>query len=82
MIRLWTRVRHPLAREIAVVLAIKLVALTALYFVFFGPDHRPDLTPESVGRAILGAIPQPDAAHPARLAHTRPAVPRRNDHHV
>lgn len=82
MFRLWARVRHPLAREVAVVLAIKVVALAALYLFFFGPAHRPDLTPESVGRAILGANSEPDAVNPALLARTRPAVSRRNDHHV
>lgn len=82
MIRLWTRVRHPLAREIVVVLAIKVVALTALYLVFFSPAHRPDLTPESMERAILGTLPASEADKPALSTGTRPADHRRNDHHV
>ncbi len=51
------RLRHPLAREIAVVLALKVVALAALYVLFFGPSHRPDLTPEAVGDAVFGPVP-------------------------
>ena len=80
MIRLRMPFRHPLAREIVVVLAVKVVALAALYLVFFGPAHRPDLTPEAVDRAILGTTP--DADKPARSTGIRPAAPRRNDHHV
>ena len=48
---------HPLVREIAVVLALKVVALAALYFLFFGPSQRPDLTPEAVGDAVFGPVP-------------------------
>ncbi len=50
------RLRHPLAREIAVVLALKVVALATLYFLFFGPSQRPDLTPEAVGDAVFGPV--------------------------
>lgn len=52
-----SRLRHPLAREITLVLTIKVLALAALYFTFFGPSHRPDLTPEAVGEALFGAVP-------------------------
>ena len=36
---------RPLGREIAVALAFKLVALIALYVLFFGPAHRIKVTP-------------------------------------
>jgi hypothetical protein len=32
--------RPSLAREITIVLAVKLIALGGLYFAFFGPSHR------------------------------------------
>ncbi len=44
--------RHSLGREIAWVLAFKMVALTALYFVFFGPTHRPPVTPDQIAAAL------------------------------
>jgi hypothetical protein len=31
---------HPLAREIGLVLALKLVALAVLYWLFFAPAHQ------------------------------------------
>lgn len=51
---------HPLVREIAVVLALKVVALATLYFLFFGPSQRPELTPEAVGDAVFGPVPAAD----------------------
>jgi len=49
--------RHPLARDIAVVLGIKVLALTALYLAFFSPSHRLDVTPEALGEAVYGVPP-------------------------
>lgn len=57
MVRRRMRLRHPLAREIAVVLVVKVLALAALYLAFFGPAHRPEVTPQTMERAILGAAP-------------------------
>lgn len=51
--------RHPLAREIAVVLALKLVALLVLFFVFFGPSQRPSITPEAVEILLFDAASPP-----------------------
>lgn len=79
MIRLRLPPRRTLAREIVVVLAVKVAALAALYFLFFGPGHRPDLTPETMERAILGAatgFSDPSPAVP------RPTVAGRNHPHV
>ena len=50
------RLRHPLAREIAVVLVVKVLALATLYVAFFSPAHRPEVTPQTMERAILGAV--------------------------
>jgi hypothetical protein len=40
-------------REIAILLAAKLVALTCLYFLFFGPSHRPLADAGAVSARIL-----------------------------
>jgi hypothetical protein len=49
---------HPLAREVAFWLGVKVVALAALFFLFFGPAQRPTVTPASVGERLVA----PDAA--------------------
>jgi len=48
-----------LAWEISIALAFKVMALCALYFLFFGPDARPEMTADAVGRTLLSA-PAPD----------------------
>ena len=40
-------------REIAILLAAKLLALTCLYFLFFGPSHRPLADSAAVSARIL-----------------------------
>jgi hypothetical protein len=48
-------IRRPLLwREIAILLAAKLLALTCLYFLFFGPSHRPLADAAAVSARILG----------------------------
>ncbi len=49
------RFRHPLAREVAVALAVKAVALGALWVAFFGPWQRPEVTPETVETTLFEA---------------------------
>ncbi len=45
-----------LRREIIGLLAIKLIALTALYFAFFGPSARPHITtPDLAAHITAGA---------------------------
>jgi len=82
MVRRRMRLRHPLAREIAVVLVVKVLALAALYITFFGPAHRPEVTPETMGRAILGAACPvvPSGPSPAPSRHSTDS--RRTVHHV
>ncbi|MBU6297882.1 MAG: hypothetical protein KGJ79_12930 [Alphaproteobacteria bacterium] len=41
-------------RDIAILLAAKLVMLTSLYFLFFGPSHRPLADSAAVSARILG----------------------------
>lgn len=82
MIRRRIRLRHPLAREIVVVLVVKVLALAALWVFFFGPAHRPDVTPETMERAILGARSAPIPAGLSSALADRPAESRRNDHHA
>ncbi len=48
--------RHPLAREVAVALTVKAVALGALYVAFFGPWQRPDVTPGTVETVLFEAV--------------------------
>jgi len=48
---------HPLARHIAAILALKCVALVALYLAFFAPVHRPAADSAAVAAAILSAHP-------------------------
>ena len=44
---------HPLARKIAIVTAIKLLGLLAIWWLFFSEPSGNTLTPEQVGSAIL-----------------------------
>ena len=43
-----------ITREIAWLLAIKLVALTVLYFAFFGPSHQPNPDTRAVAAHVMG----------------------------
>ena len=48
-------IRRPhLWREIAILLGAKLLALSCLYFLFFGPSHRPLADAAAVSARILG----------------------------
>ncbi len=47
--------RKPLLwREIALLLAAKVLALTCLYLLFFGPPHRPLVDTQAVSAQVLG----------------------------
>lgn len=46
---------HPLAREIGIVLAAKVVLLFCGFWLFFGPDTRPHLTPDGVLQHLSAA---------------------------
>ncbi len=53
--------KHPLAREIAVIVVIKLIVIAAIGFVFFGPDSKPKVDADSVAQAVLD---RPDSSRP------------------
>ena len=44
-------------RDVIVVLALKLAALTAIYLLFFGPAHQPRLDAPRMADRVLGADP-------------------------
>ena len=54
---------HPLVRKIAIVTAIKLLGLLAIWWFFFSESGDGKLTPEQVGSAML---------HPATRSITTP----------
>jgi hypothetical protein len=43
-----------IGREIRYALAFKLLALVALYLLFFGPAHRAVTTPDGVAAHLMG----------------------------
>jgi hypothetical protein len=45
--------RHSLGRDIAWALAVKTAALVILYFAFFGPSHRVEVTPGRVAADLF-----------------------------
>ena len=49
-------IAHTLRREIIVLLAVKLAALSVIYFAFFGPSVRPHITtPDIAAHLTAGA---------------------------
>lgn len=50
--------RRSLGRDILWALALKAVALTLLYFAFFGPSHRVAVTPDRVAARLIGSAPR------------------------
>jgi hypothetical protein len=44
---------HPLAREIGLVLALKLLALVALYWLFFSPAHQTRVDADRAAAQLL-----------------------------
>ena len=48
---------HPLGREIAVLLTLKVVALVVLANLFFSSDHRPTITDRAVQDRFLSSSP-------------------------
>ncbi|MGA7180610.1 MAG: cytochrome oxidase putative small subunit CydP [Thiobacillaceae bacterium] len=52
--------KHPLAREIGVILVVKLIVIFAIAHAFFGPDTKPKVDADSVAKAVLDrAVPSP-----------------------
>ena len=44
--------------EIAAIIAVKLRVIFTLWFLFFSPSHRTEVTPQTMSKALLGAAPQ------------------------
>ena len=63
-----------LRREIIGLLAIKLIALSVLFFVFFGPSARPRITPR-VAPSSSRSDPKVSASRRARLVLPTPIGP-------
>jgi len=58
---------HPLTKKIAIATAIKLLAMTALWWTFFSEPRDRNLTPAQVGDAVLhtrSAAQPPHEEHP------------------
>jgi hypothetical protein len=53
--------QHPLAREIGVILVIKMIVIAAIGYAFFGSDTKPKLDAVSVAKAVLE---RPDTSRP------------------
>jgi hypothetical protein len=54
--------RHPLAREVAFAVAVKLMVILAAALFVFGPGQRPRIDAASVRERLIGvspATPQP-----------------------
>lgn len=61
---------HPLAREVTFWLVVKAVALAALFFLFFSPAHRPNLTPDSVEARLIAPASADISSGAFSPAHT------------
>ena len=51
-----------LVREIAVVLSVKILLLLAIFLLFFGPERRPDITPDVLHRLLAPTSATPAAS--------------------
>jgi hypothetical protein len=47
--------RHPLVTEISLALVLKLVALTAIFYLFFGPAERMLMNSDVMARHLLSS---------------------------
>jgi hypothetical protein len=56
--------RSSLAREISMWIVLKVAALGLLFVLFFGPDTRPDVDSDGVGRMLFGAGEQRGVPRP------------------
>ena len=49
--------KHRLAREVGLLVALKLLLLSWLYFAFFSPSHRVQIGDAQVATRLLSAAP-------------------------
>ncbi|HSN72761.1 MAG TPA: hypothetical protein VLT59_14695 [Steroidobacteraceae bacterium] len=48
------------ARKVAIVVAVKLLAVLALFVAFFGPSHRPEVSPDTVRERLVEPVSSRD----------------------
>lgn len=58
--------KSKLGREIAVVIACKLLFIFGLWYFFFSPEHRPEVNADVVGNVVLSAADAPAKANPTK----------------
>ena len=58
--------KSKLGREIAVVIACKLLFIFGLWYLFFSPEHRPEVNADVVGNVVLGASETSAQANPTK----------------
>lgn len=56
--------RHPLVSEISLALVLKLVALTVIFYLFFGPAERMLVNSDVVARHLLSPDTGQQGSHP------------------
>ncbi len=49
--------------EIIIVICLKLLVIFGLWYFFFSPSHRPQVTAETVGDAIVGVQAEKTPSH-------------------
>lgn len=47
--------QHPLAREVALIVAVKTLLVIAAGFLVFGPGHRPQVGDDGIADRLLSA---------------------------
>ena len=58
--------RPRLLFEIAAVIACKLLFIFCLWYFFFSPAHRPEVTPQTMSSVIFGDVAETTPAKPSR----------------
>ena len=53
---------RPLARELTLLVLIKVLALVLLFYFFFGPSHRPNIDADATARNLLSDGTSKEAA--------------------
>jgi len=67
-----TRPRGP-AREIAVAVTLKLVALGVIYALFFSPSQRPTIDAERVRETVIGPASAGTGSAPSSISLPTPS---------
>lgn len=57
------RRRPGLLAEVLLVVAVKLLLIFCLWYVFFSPEHRTEVTPDKMGDAMFGSPAAAESTH-------------------